>query len=52
MTGDLLVNFADVGPFSCAFSSCGYGFCADFFYDGLMNLADVGIFAVHLLHSC
>lgn len=51
ITGDLLTNLADVGPFSTALNGA-YSFCADYFDDGGINLADVGIFSTHLGHQC
>jgi len=51
ITGDLNTNLADVGPFSAALNGA-YNFCADFFDNGVINLADVGIFSTHLGHTC
>lgn len=51
ITGDLLTNLADVGPFSAALNGA-YNFCADYFDNGVINLADVGIFSTHLGHQC
>lgn len=51
ITGDLNTNLADVGPFSAALNGA-YNFCADYFDNGVINLADVGIFSTHLGHIC
>jgi len=51
ITGDLNTNLADVGPFSAALNGA-YNFCADYFDNGVINLADVGIFSTHLGHTC
>jgi hypothetical protein len=51
INGDLLVNLADVGPFSLALNGA-YSFCADFWPDGLINLTDVAILSAHLGHAC
>jgi len=51
ITGDLNTNLADVGPFSAALNGA-YNFCADYFDNGVINLADVGIFSTHLGHVC
>lgn len=51
ITGDLNTNLADVGPFSAALNGA-YSFCADYFDNGVINLADVGIFSTHLGHTC
>jgi hypothetical protein len=46
-----IVGLDDVGPFS-AYLNGAYNFCGDYFDDGLINLADVGIFSTHLGHQC
>ncbi len=47
ITGDRLVNLADVGPFSAALNTL-FSFCADYVPTGTINLADVGIFSAVL----
>jgi hypothetical protein len=51
ITGDLMVNLGDVGPFSSNLNGT-YGFRSDFFHDGIINLADVGVFSEHLGATC
>ena len=51
MNGDLIINLADVAMFSSAFFS-GYSYCADYFWDGILNLSDVAILSQHVGHSC
>jgi hypothetical protein len=46
INGSLVTGLDDVGPFSIALNGV-YNFCSDFFDDGLINLADVGIFSTH-----
>lgn len=46
--GNLVVGLNDLGEFAQNFSGgLGYGFRADFIPDGVINLADVGEFAIH-----
>jgi hypothetical protein len=51
ITGDLRVDLGDVGPFSSNLNGT-YNFRSDFFRDGVINLADVGIFSGHLGAGC
>ncbi|MBU8871407.1 MAG: hypothetical protein KOO60_11135 [Gemmatimonadales bacterium] len=51
MNGDLEVNLTDVSSFASHFYS-SYSYCADFKWDGVLNLLDVGILAGHIGSSC
>jgi hypothetical protein len=51
ITGDLVVNLADIGPFSTDIN-VAYNFRSDYFDDGIINLADIGIFSAHIGHAC
>jgi hypothetical protein len=51
ITADLMVNLGDVGPFSTNLNGV-YNFRSDFFPDGVINLADVGILSQFLGASC
>jgi hypothetical protein len=44
LTGDLLVNLADLSTFTAAYVNT-YSACADMFFDGVMNLSDLSLFA-------
>ncbi len=51
ITGDGVVNLADVGAFSGVLYGA-YDFQADYFADGVVNLADVGRLALGVGTSC
>lgn len=51
INGDLTVNLADVGMFSSDFFGA-YSFRSDFYWDGVLNLADVGRMATGVGGSC
>lgn len=51
MNCDLVVNLSDVALFAGAYWT-GYTYCADFFWDGSLDLRDVTILAQHISHSC
>jgi len=51
INGDLIVNLVDVGLFSVVFYGA-YDFSADFYADGVMNLADVGRLASGVGAAC
>jgi hypothetical protein len=51
ITGDRIVNLADVGPFAADLRGA-FNFRSDLFADGLVNLADVGIFSAELGAVC
>ena len=51
LTGDLRVDLADVGEFGLDFFG-PYSFRSDLFYDGVINLADLGRLAMHLGEEC
>lgn len=42
--GDLSVNLTDLAPFSSGYTGA-YDECADLFYDGIINLTDLALFA-------
>ncbi len=49
MSGDCRVNLSDVAMFSGVFFG-SYSRCADFNVDGVLNLSDIGVLALHLGH--
>ena len=51
ITGDLRVDLADAALFSADLAAQS-GFRSDFYANGVVNLADVGIFSAHLGHTC
>jgi hypothetical protein len=51
ITGNLIVDLADVGPFA-ADVQAGSGFRSDFNFDTFVNLGDVGTFVRHLGDRC
>ncbi len=51
MNGDLVVNLTDIVLFADYFSGT-YGYCADFYWDGVINLSDLVVITPHLGHSC
>ena len=52
ITGDRVVNIADVGEFGVDFGSGAFAFRSDFIDDGELNIADVGEFALHNQEVC
>jgi hypothetical protein len=52
MNGDLAVNIVDVADFAVAHASGPYNPTADFFFDGKIDLADIGTLALHLGSFC
>jgi len=51
INGDLVVNVIDLGDFSIDFGA-GVGFRSDFIFDGVLNIADVGEYALHNQEVC
>ncbi len=51
MNCDLIVNLVDVVLFASIYFG-SYSYCADFCWDGDMNLKDVVILAQHMGHAC
>ncbi|MBU8870614.1 MAG: hypothetical protein KOO60_07110 [Gemmatimonadales bacterium] len=51
MNCDFIVDLVDVTLFASAYWA-GYDYCADFIWDGVLNLSDVGILAQHYGHQC
>ncbi len=49
--GDGVVDLVDLGTFSQAFYG-EYSFRSDFFWDGLLNLSDVGRYATSFADQC
>jgi len=54
ITGDLVVNLADLSVFATGYTSPPqpYNKCVDYNCDGVINLADYSRFAAHYLHRC
>lgn len=53
ITGDLIVDLADIGPFSDELNNqTATLFRADYFDDGLIDLADIGIFSTWIGDIC
>ena len=52
LNGDLVVNLMDLGSFSMTYLSGQYDWTIDFVSDGVINLADLGVFAEHFGHLC
>ena len=50
--GDLQVDLIDVATFTGMFVSGDYDYAIDFAYDGRIDLADLGAFALGIGHSC
>jgi hypothetical protein len=51
MNGDLIVNLTDVVLFA-GFYNGAYAYCADFYWDGILNLSDIVLLAQHIGHTC
>lgn len=51
ISGDLVVNLTDISLFAETFYS-SYHYRADFFYDEVINLSDVGMLVTSLAASC
>jgi hypothetical protein len=51
LNGDLIVNLSDVVSFTGYFYG-PYDYAADFYWDGVLNLADVALMAAGMLASC
>jgi hypothetical protein len=51
MDGNLLINLADVVTFADVLFGA-YDYCADFLWDGAVNLSDVVTLATHRGHVC
>jgi len=51
MNCDLLVNLSDLSMFAQAYFGA-YTYCADFHYDGVLDLSDVVQFSSHYSHTC
>jgi hypothetical protein len=51
MNCDFVVNLSDVVIFAPAYYGA-YSYCADFYWDGNINLSDVVILAQHIAHVC
>lgn len=51
LNGDLVVNLADVGPFAVDFFGF-YRYRSDFYFDGMLNLMDLGRMAAAMQASC
>ena len=51
INGDGIVNLQDLQPFATSFFG-EYSFETDFFYDGVLNLMDVGLMAMAMGGSC
>lgn len=52
MNGDLTINLVDVANFAQVHASGSYHPTADFFFDGRIDLADIGTLALHLGAVC
>jgi hypothetical protein len=53
ITGDLVVDLADIGPFSDELNNQTASlFRADYFDDGTIDLADIGIFSAFIGDTC
>jgi hypothetical protein len=52
INGDLRVDLADVAEFALDFHTPQLEFRSDFNADGIENLSDIGILAVHLGEAC
>ena len=52
ITGDLVVNIADVGVFAEDFIGGAYSFRSDFYGDETLNIADVAALSIALNESC
>jgi hypothetical protein len=50
--GDLVVDLVDLQWFAAAYLTGPYTYCADYFWDGVMDLRDLQIMAAHYGHSC
>ena len=46
MNCDLIVNIVDLSIFAQAYTG-QYSYCADFYWDGVMDLRDLAIFSIH-----
>lgn len=51
INADLVVNAIDLGDFAADFTGA-YNFRSDFVFDGVVNLPDVGEFAIHNGETC
>lgn len=51
VNGDLEVNLSDLATFAQGFFG-SYSYCLDYYWDGVMDLRDLGIFAQHFGHAC
>jgi hypothetical protein len=51
MNCDLTVNLTDVVLFAGAYYGV-YDYCADFYWDGVLNLSDIVVLAQHVGHTC
>lgn len=51
INGDLVVNLSDLGLLANDLSS-GYAYRSDFYYDGILNLSDIGKFATSVGAEC
>jgi hypothetical protein len=52
LSEDLQVNLTDVVMFAQYWITGVYAAAIDYYYDGVVNLSDLAIFAGHVAHSC